>query len=60
MATATTPQSVEPNLSSILKDAEHLIIVCCHAIWLGGPTLGQDENEWHVQILLPSSKRAWH
>ncbi|KAI0537185.1 DUF218 domain-containing protein [Xylaria digitata] len=25
---------------------DHLIIVCCHAVWLGGPAQGFNEGEW--------------
>lgn len=24
----------------------HLIVVCCHAVWLGGPSQGAAESEW--------------
>ncbi|KAI0836702.1 hypothetical protein F5Y06DRAFT_298389 [Hypoxylon sp. FL0890] len=30
------------------KQPEHLIIVCCHGIWLDDPTRGHDENEWLI------------
>ena len=32
--------------SAVTASQTHLIIVCCHAIWLGGLANGDDESEW--------------
>ena len=26
----------------------HLVVVCCHGIWQGGPTSGHAESEWLI------------
>ncbi|KAK6841593.1 hypothetical protein PG987_002453 [Apiospora arundinis] len=26
----------------------HLVVVCCHGVWLGGPMRGFDESEWLI------------
>ncbi|KAI2625661.1 hypothetical protein GGR54DRAFT_509388 [Hypoxylon sp. NC1633] len=31
-----------------LNPPEHLIIVCCHGIWLGGPARGYNQDEWLI------------
>ena len=48
--------------SGVTGSRTHLIIVCCHAIWLGGLENGDDESEWYIHpkyfsfmnIFLPS------
>ena len=41
-------------IQSKLLPLRSLIIVCCHATWIGGSTKGSDEREWFVIHRLPS------
>lgn len=32
-----------------MASPNHLVIVCGHGIWLGGPAKGHDEAEWLIE-----------
>ncbi|UNI20946.1 hypothetical protein JDV02_006988 [Purpureocillium takamizusanense] len=41
-----SPNPLPSSLSAAAAPPTHLIVVCCHGIWLGGPSAGHDEAEW--------------
>lgn len=49
MTTTRSADLCNANANAPAKADSHLIIVCCHGIWLGGPTAGENEDEWLLE-----------